>query len=156
GAALILYFNNAITGTQNVYVGQLISLTTNAASISTLPPTSYSWSFPASNTSTPIASLSTPNSTPPSTTGEVATSLPANPTSPGISFYWVSAGNSSPVPNTVQFQYCVNNSLTQCSTTSTATFSVAAPTGATATITTTGVNIVNSSGGLLAFQTATG
>jgi hypothetical protein len=44
----------------------------------------------------------------------------------------------------------------QCSPQSTASFSVAAPTGATATATTSGVNIVNSSGGLLAFQTVTG
>jgi hypothetical protein len=149
-AATILYFNGSIPAT--VYVGQLISLTTNASSISALPPTSYSWSFPASNTGTVIASWSGNSSS-----GETATSLsPTSLTSAAISFYWVSAGNSSPVTNSIQYAYCVNNSLAQCSSTSTASFSVAAPTSPTATTTTTGASIVNSSGGLLAFQTATG
>jgi len=136
----ILYFGQTIPATgQNVYVGQLISLTTDAGpSLSELGP-SYFWSFPpnsAGTTGTVIASLSTPLTTPASTSGEVATALsPANQTSPAISFYWINIGNSSPATYAVQLQYCVNgttpsSSSPQCSTPSTATFNVAAPTGA--------------------------
>jgi hypothetical protein len=145
--ATILYFGQAVPATgQKVYVGQLIYLDTNAGPpLSELEPTSYYWTFPpnsAGTTGTVIASLSTPLNIPASTTGEVPTPLsPANQASAAISFYWINIGNSSPATYTVQFQYCVNgttpsSSSPQCSTLSTATFNVAAPTGIYLTTTT--------------------
>lgn len=138
--ATIQYFGQPITGTQNVYVGQLMSLTGGGV---TLPPglyiTSYNWGIPG----TTIASLLTPTTTPPSTSGETPTPLPLAVTSQMASFYWIYTGGSSPATYNVSYSYCINNG--QCSPQSNATFSVAAPTGVSLSTQTGAVAVFNQS-----------
>jgi hypothetical protein len=121
-AAQILYFGNVINGTQSVYVGQEIALTTQQIVLpGNLYVSGYLWNVPG----TAVASFSA------SAAGGSVTGLPTLTYNPGVTFYWVSSGGS---PFTVTYSYCVSNG--QCSPQSSATFSVAAPTGAGVTVST--------------------
>ena len=126
-AATIQYFGGSIPAT--VYAGQLISVTTNASSISALAPATYTWTIDGAAQGTAIASYTA------NTTAGTITQLPAL-NNAGVAFYWTAPGAHS-----VTFSYC--DSLMVCSPTSTANFNVAGPTNVTVATSVSIVGIVN-------------
>jgi hypothetical protein len=107
----IMYFGQAITGTQSAYTGQQIALTTFVNLPVGATTASNSWTVPGTSVAEFNASLQTGQAV------ELTTV-----TNPSITFYWVAPGQNMQVT----YSYCLANN--QCNS-ATATFNVGGPTG---------------------------